>query len=163
MKKLQRGMTIVELVVCMGILSLLLLVLTSLFSTSLEVQFRTQASSAVQQDTLYLVSRLQYDVRRASAISLPATIGAQGSTMRLVISGSNWDYQLSGDNLVLVNSLGTHRMNAAETKVTNFQVTKVGNSGGEDQVQINLTVDTLLEGAVGSPSASYSFHVASHL
>ena len=94
------GFTLVELLLYMGLLTVFLTGLTTLFVASLETQLEGQAVSIVAQEGQYLLQRLEYDVYRADAITSPAP-GNSGSSLVLSIGGQTYTYQPSGETLEL--------------------------------------------------------------
>src|SRR3989344_6301854 len=104
MPNVQKGFTLIELIIYMGLLVILLSVLTSIFMSSLDVQLESQANSAVEQDGSYILSRLAYDIHRAEAISIPdmpGSPGDQADNFRIVVNSVNYSYSIdAGNNLV---------------------------------------------------------------
>lgn len=150
------GVTLVELLVSMGLISVLLITLTNIFISSLELQLRSQADSSRQEDAQFILSRLFYDVNQASAITTPASINAQTNTLVLTVNGQTWTFALSNGNLNLTNPSGTFQINSYLTQVTQFDVKKVGNSTGKASVQVTITVGSRIAGSAGSDTVTYT-------
>src|SRR4030042_5852170 len=74
--KFQKGFTLVEILLYMGLLAILLVVLTEILVSILAVKIEFEATSSVEQDSRFLLSRLFYDINRASAITTPGSIGS---------------------------------------------------------------------------------------
>jgi prepilin-type N-terminal cleavage/methylation domain-containing protein len=140
--KVQRGFTLVELLIYIGMLSILFTVLTQIFGSILDAQLESEATSSVQQDGRFILSRLTYDTRRAQAIVIPAALGSQSTSLQLTISGVNYTYGLSGGNLELTNNLGINAINSGETTVSGLNFTRIGNSvvNAKNTIQIEYTV-----------------------
>ena len=138
----QKGITLVELLLYMGILTILLTILTSVFTSALDVQSESNAVSSVEQDGNYILARLAYDVRRAQNINIPATNGTTSNSFQIVVDGINYTYSIDvNNNLILVNNLGTNNLSNYATSISNFLVTRLGNTGGiENTLKINFTV-----------------------
>lgn len=138
----QKGVTIVELLLYMSILTVLLTILTSIFVSALDVQSESQATSSVEQDGSYILARLAYDIHRAQSINIPATNGATNNNFQIVISGTNYTYSVdTNNNLTLTNSSEVNNLNNYGTKISDFSVTRLGNVGGvEDTLRITFTV-----------------------
>src|SRR5215469_6141095 len=99
-----KGYSLIELVLYIGILSILLAVLTSIFSSVVDVQLESNATSSVDQDGRFLLSKLLYDVKSSSSIVTPATPGVQSSTMQVTINSINYTYSASNSgNFEVVN------------------------------------------------------------
>ena len=140
----QKGFTLVELLIYMGLLVILLSVLTSIFVSSLNVQRESEANSAVEQDANYILSKLAFDIHRAQSITIPATLGGTSTTnFQIVVSGINYTYSIDADNnLVLQEGLGANNnLNGYGTSISNLSVTRLGNAGKiEDTLDISFTI-----------------------
>src|SRR5687768_16701793 len=95
----QKGFTLVELLIVMGLFGILLTVVTDMFVSTLSLQTESAAHSSVSQDGRFILSRLSYDIERASSITTPASLGASGSTLSMVVGGVAYSYALAGSNL----------------------------------------------------------------
>ncbi len=135
---LQNGFTIVELVIYMSMLSILLTVLAGVFTQIIDTQLESQATSRVEEDGRFILSRLQYDLNRASAISSPA-LGATGSSLQFTVNGVSYTYDVTGGgDLRLTNDLGTNNLNGYDASVSAMTFKQIGNSGGRTTVQVNF-------------------------
>jgi len=137
----QKGFTLVELLIYMGMLSIILVVLSQIFGSILDAQLESQSTSAVHRDGRFILSKLTYDVHRASSIVLPASLGASSTSLQLDISGIN-TYSLNNGNLELTDSLETNNLNSADTTVSNLTFTRIGNTvaNAKNTVRITYTI-----------------------
>ncbi len=147
-----KGFTLIELILYMGLFSIFLVALTQIFSSALELKVESEATSSVQQDSRYILERLSYDINRADSITTPSSIGAQDSTLTIVISGQDYTYNLNGNKLELTSPNGTVQMNGYNTSVTNVSFTRLGNSGGKNSIGISYTVNSLSTQSKGTES-----------
>lgn len=141
--KSQKGVTIVELVLYMAILSVLLTILTSIFVSALDVQSESQAVSSVEQDGNYILAKLAYDVHRAQSINIPASYGLPSAdSFQIVVGGINYTYSIDANsNLILTDNLGANNLNNYNSNVSDLSVQRLGNAGGaEDTLRITFTV-----------------------
>lgn len=138
----QKGITVVELLLYMAILSVLLTILTSVFVSALDVQSESNASSSVEQDGNYILARLAYDIHRAQSINIPQTNGATNDNFQIVVGGINYTYSADvNGNLNLTNNLGVNNLNNYGSSVSAFLIQRLGNTGGvENTLRINFTV-----------------------
>lgn len=138
----QKGVTVVELLLYMAILSALLTILTSVFVSALDVQSESNATSSVEQDGNYIIARLTYDIHRAQDINIPSSNGATANNFQIVIDGTNYTYNVDGNNnLILTNNLGVNNLNNYGSSVSTFLVQRLGNIGGvENTLKINFTI-----------------------
>lgn len=138
----QSGFTLIELIIYMGILSVLLLVFSNFFATIIDTRLSSQKVTSVDQDREYLFNRLLYDVHRATAITAPAAIGQSGNTLTLIIDGTAHTYQITGTTLTLTNPSDTYQLNSHDTRITSFTVTRVGVNSFTETVRISLTLES---------------------
>jgi len=144
-----KAFTLVELLVFMGIFAILIVVLTQIFLSALNVQLESQATSSVQQDGRYILARLAYDINRAKNITEPVTPGTSSHQLQLTIEGSNYKYAaISGNLLTLTVDTGTPiQLNSFQTTISNisdlnFKRVGAGSTNGttKDSIQINFTL-----------------------
>ncbi len=148
MKSALKGFTLIELVIYIGVLSILLTAMSALFTSIIDVQFESTSTSSVNQDGRYLLSKLLYDVKSITnvppdGIVVPATAGVQSTTMQLTINSINYTYSLdSNNNLQVVNnSTGVSSvLNSYDTSVSGLTFTRLGNGGTSDTVRVSYTV-----------------------
>jgi type II secretory pathway pseudopilin PulG len=163
MKKFfQKGTTIVELLLYMGILAVLLTVLTSIFVSALDVQSESNAVSSVEQDGNYILARLNYDIHRAQSITIPETVGETNNNFEIVIDGENYTYSIDGsNNLVLAKNSGTDSLNNGDSSVSSFSVQRLGNTGGaEDALKINFTITSRTKRASGFETKDFQTNLS---
>src|SRR5438067_4427716 len=94
----QKGFTLIEFLMYMGIFSILIVSLFQILTSVLDIQAESQATSSVDEDGKFILSRLAYDIQRASAVAVPVSRGAQGNTLQLTIGGVSYTYVVSGNN-----------------------------------------------------------------
>jgi len=137
-----KGVTLVEVIIYVAILSMFLVVLTNIFASILDVRSESEASSAISADTRYIISRLSFDVKRATAINTPTAIGATTNNLSLVIGGINYDYTIVGNNLTLANNFGNNNLNSSETKLQNITFQKLSYVTGKNTVKVTFTINS---------------------
>jgi type II secretory pathway pseudopilin PulG len=128
-KRLRSGFTIIELMLYMGIFSVLVAVLGNIFLSIMDQQLNTQSNTEVTQNINYIFARLSYDTYAASSLSVP-------NSQTLILNVNN-TYSLSGSNLILTNPSGTFVLNTPDVSVTNFTVTPLASN---TNVHIGITV-----------------------
>jgi type II secretory pathway pseudopilin PulG len=139
MKK-SKGFTIVELLIYMALLSGFLIVITEIFASIMDVKLESDATSAVEQDGRYILTRLSYDIPQSTSIGTPTTLGSTASSLVMVVSGITYTYSINGNNLQLNNNLGSNNLNSTESKISNLSFQKIGNSGGKETIKFSFTV-----------------------
>lgn len=138
----QKGITVVELLLYMAILSVLLSILTSIFVSALDVASESNATSSVEQDGNYILAKLAYDIHRAQSINIPSANGTTNNNFQIIIGGVNYTYSVDiNSNLILTNNLGSNNLNNYGSSVSAFLVQRLGNTGGvENTLKINFIV-----------------------
>src|SRR3989304_8444225 len=100
MKK-NSGFTIVELLMYIGLLTILMTILTRLFTATIDEQLTSEATGGLEEDSRFIYSRLAYDLSRADSIVTPAVPGETSTTLSIMIGPATYTYQVIGTNLVL--------------------------------------------------------------
>lgn len=133
-----KGFTIIELIVYIGLSSILIALMSEIFLATLGVRIESQSTTNVQQDARYILSRITYDVRRASAISVPL-VDQTGSTLTLVINEQGVDqthtYSVQGTDLVLTVGSDTDSVNSTGTTIGSLAFERIG-----ETVEIVMTL-----------------------
>lgn len=138
----KKGFTLVEMVVYMGILSLLLVVFIDMFALLVSKQLETESLSAVQQDSNYIFARLSYDFGRATSISLPMVPSSPSATLRLFIGSTSYDYYVSSSSLIATSSSTLNQLNSSDTVISNLSFQRLGVGGLKDVVQVKCDISS---------------------
>lgn len=138
--KTNRGFTLVELSIYMGLLMIVTVILTEIFTSIIENQLSSENTSNVANDGRFIFSRFIYDVNRATSIATPSALGSSSATLGLDIGESSYTYSLSDSNLVLSDGVNQNALNGYGTTVSNLQFTRIGNVNGKHTVRINFTI-----------------------
>src|SRR4030043_150732 len=94
--KFQKGFTLVEILLYMGLLAILLVVLTEILVSILAVKTESEATSSVEQDSRFILSRMAYDISCATEINTPPQIGQTRSNLRMTVGGVLYEYAENG-------------------------------------------------------------------
>jgi len=135
-----KGFTLVELLIYMGLLTVLILIFTDIFTSIIDNQLSSRNTSNVADDGRYIFSRFIYDVGRAQAITQPSTYGSSSAVLNLTIDGQNHSYELQNNNIVVTNPDGSYSLNGYGSSISGLLFTKVGTTSAKSTVQINFTV-----------------------
>ena len=151
-----RGFTIVELIIYMGIMSVLLLVLTDLFISVLDIQSESEVTSAIQQDGRYILTRLNYDLTQVKTITTP-TLGTTTPNLIVTISGQTYSYQLTGPNLTLsINGAPGNQLNSYASSISGLTFTRLGNGiGKEDTIRISFDLTSIVNRSNGPQTTNF--------
>lgn len=147
-RRRRAGFTLIEIIIYMALLAIFLLTLTDIFVSILDVQLESDATSAVEQDGRFILSRMAYDIPHASSIETPPQIGQTRSNLRMTIGGVTYEYAENGGNLQLINDLGTNSLNSSESVISNPSFQRIANSavsGTKDTIKIQFTITSKTE------------------
>ncbi len=150
----KEGFTLVELLIFMTLFSVVLVVLSSLFAATVQQQLENQGISATESDSTFIISRMQYDFDRASAVIEPANPGDTSNTLILEIGGQEYVYVLAGERLTLTTPTETYEMISPRSQINAFSFTKIGNIDGNPTVQVQIDVTSVAENATGAETAT---------
>ena len=154
--KISAGFTLMELIISMGILMVLISILMTVFGQILDVQLESKATSTVDQNGRYIMSRLIHDMQRASSITTPPTAGQQTNTLLVVINSIDYTYSLdSNGNLVLTNSNGSENINNYDANISALTFKRLGNNDSNDNVQVTFTVSSRTQKASGTEQKTF--------
>jgi type II secretory pathway pseudopilin PulG len=139
--KKARGFTLVELLIYMGLLTVLVGVLSMVFASIIDVQLRSESNSSVDQDGRYILSRMLYDVKGASSITTPANAGNTSSTLQMLVNNITYTYSLDGSgNLQLTNNNGINALNGYDTQVSGLNFQRLGAGDSNDTIRMTFTI-----------------------
>lgn len=134
------GFTIIELLVYMGILSILLFILTDIFVATLNVKSESESQAAVQQDGRYILAKLMYDINQASSVSSPS-YSTYSDSLTIVINNSVKTYNSLADKLYITEDLTeSNLLNSIDTQISDLKFTNLGNNPGKSTIQISFTL-----------------------
>ena len=152
----QSGFTLIEAMVVMALLAMFLTMLTSLFVRAVDVQTKSEAYAATVGDGRFIMARLDYDIARASAVTVPASLGGSGSSLAITVNGSSYTYALSGGNLQLTDNVGTANLNSSGTRVSGLNFQRLGNTGGKDSIRYSFTLTSTAKHISGNDVRTYT-------
>jgi type II secretory pathway pseudopilin PulG len=155
MKRNRSGFTIVELLVYAGILTIFLYVMTNIFTSVLDMQLESETASAVVQDGGYILSRLTYDMGRASAIVEPNAIGVESARLVLRINNADYQYSAAGGNLFLSADVTSDALNSFGTGISNLSFRRYGNVNGKNSIRVAFTLASTTERSSGPEIREY--------
>lgn len=155
----QKGFTLVELLVYFGLFSILLIVINSLFITSLEQQTQDLARSALQQESEYILSKLKYDIYNADYVTLPADVGDQSQSLVLVKNGVTSTYALAGERLTKSSGGETWSLTSSRVEVSNLQFQNQSGSDLSQTIGITVVINSYQEDGKASSTRTISTSV----
>jgi type II secretory pathway pseudopilin PulG len=162
----QKGFTLIELVLYAGILSILVGVMSALFGSIVEVQMESEATSAVDQDGRYILSKMLYDMKSINendVIVVPVNPGDSGSTLQVQISAINYTYSIDANsNLVVTNTTTgeSNVLNSYNTSVSGLTFQRLGAGGANDTVRVSFTIQSRIQQPSGFETRSFQTTLA---
>lgn len=139
--KFQAGFSLIELLLYMGIISILITLLTTVFFSILDSQQETEATSAADQNGRYVISRFIYDISRAQSIGIPSADGGQSNSLQISINSINYTYSLDSDgNLQIANTNGTDNLNGYDATVSGLSFQRLTSNDGKKSIKLSFTI-----------------------
>lgn len=164
-KSSQCGVTLIELLLYMGIFSMLLMVLVELFGMIVNVNLESQATSAVSQDGRYILNQMTYTIRQAKTFTLPSGLGTTNAGSQLQFTttgGTTYTYTLSSDpvgqqKLMVSDGVSSEELNSARTTVSSLLFTRLSTTGtsGKSTVTISFTLTSTTREQKGYQQESF--------
>lgn len=142
-----KGFTLVELLIYIGIFSILILVLFQLLSSIFDLQLESQSSTSVTQDSRFIINRFSYDLGQADTVTVPAFLASASSTLQFSKNSTTYTYSLQNGNIILANSsLGSlDELNSHNTTVSNLTFTRLSDSESENStVTMSFTLTSTI-------------------
>jgi type II secretory pathway component PulJ len=135
-----KGVTLIEMVIYMGILSIILIVFVDMFAVLVNKQMETESISSVQQDSNYILSRLSYDFSQAETVEIPAQAGSSSAMLRLMIASQLYDYSIVNNSLIVTSSGISTQLNGYDTTIDPITFTRIGEGNSNDVVRITIPI-----------------------
>lgn len=124
----KRGVSLIELLIYIAILSVVVVFIASSFNSLMKGRGKSESASEVNSAIRFGTEKMVRDIKEASAVSTPATVGASATTLVLSVSGSTITYDLSGGVLRRTVNAGTPEpITASSTAITTLFVTRLEN------------------------------------
>ncbi len=121
------GFSIVELLLYMGLFVGFLTILSAFFVATLEAQVDAVSTSHEDQDSWYILSRLQNDVYQATDVVTPAANGDESTELVLDMDGTEVTYSLVNNKLVITQDLETAQLLSENIMASNLSFERLGN------------------------------------
>lgn len=137
---LKSGFTLVEILMTLGIVSMLLITLTQVFGGIISLRLKSDITTTLAQDSRYLLSILEYDLASATNVTSPA-VSTSVSNLTLTSRNNTITYIFDGTTLTRTVS-GVSAPIITETLITDFTATRGLDNGGKPIISIIYTLTT---------------------
>jgi type II secretory pathway pseudopilin PulG len=139
----KNGFTLLEIVIFVGMFSLVVVAFMSIFVSVSQVTLRQTSASEVASQSQFLLQTIQYYVERSNNIEMPADTAT--TTLRLRMPSNVEDpttIQLSGTSVTIQSSSTPAKvLTSSKVNITNLQFTKRLNAYGHDSVAVTFTAE----------------------
>jgi len=133
----------VELLIYIGLLTLFLTVLTTLFVSIFKLQLTTQSTSSLTQDTRFIIARMGYDIENAKSISTPSSLGQITNSLTFKDSGGNtFTYALDASNNLTLNGTPINGLDTTISNIPNITFQMIGTDITKPTIQIKFTINS---------------------
>lgn len=150
-----KGVTLVELLLYLGLSVVMLAVLAQLFGAILNEGSKAQNYSAVQMDGRYILGRLKTQLNNADSVSTPAGLGESSQELVLLDGGVTYHYYVSDDKMYMNDGTGDYLISDLNTRVKDVLFTRTGNAGGKPVILIQFTSSSGVAGTAQYESQTY--------
>lgn len=150
-----KGVTIVELIIYLGLSTIMLVILSQLFVAILEESVKVQNYSSVQTDGRYVLGRLKMQLNNADSVSVPANLGDSSGELILAQSGITYHYYVTNQQLYLNDGTGDYLVSDPDTQITDVLFTRTGNADGKPVILIEFTSSNGASGTVQYESQAF--------
>jgi len=137
--QINKGFSLVELLIYMGLMSIFSMVLLDIFTTTLNQKLASESTSALSYDSRYILSKLSYDINNSDTITSPL-LGVTSSALQFTASGSANTYSLINGNLDKTSGGVSMNLNGTDTGIDAITFKNLGVAGGKPTIQIVYTI-----------------------
>jgi Tfp pilus assembly protein PilW len=151
----KKGITIVELLIYLGLATIMLVVLSELFVSILDESTKTQNYSAVQTDGRYIMARLKYGINNADSITVPASLGETSAELTTTVGSTQFHYYVNGDKFYLNDGTGDYLISNLDTKITELEFVRQGNTDGKPMISVSFKAASSVSGTAQYESQTF--------
>jgi hypothetical protein len=139
----KKGFGLIELLLYIGIFSMLIIILFQMLIAILDIQLESRGHSSVDQDGLYILGRLNYDVQRANTVASPV-LGESSPSLTVTVNGNDLTYSLASSNMILTNSSSgsQSQLNSINTEISDLEFSRRSDTQGKnfDTITVSFTL-----------------------
>ena len=146
--EIQKGVTIVELLVYMGLLSIFIVVILDVLLTVLDARLQAESTSSVDQDTNFILAKLSSDIYNADSVTYPVNAGDSGNSLTLIKNGIAYSYsEDASGNFIVTTGSSSANLNSTNTILTglSFKRTQTADPDTKPVIKINYSLKSVIE------------------
>lgn len=140
---MRKGFTLVEMLIAIAIFTVIAIAFIGILSAVTQVQVQSSSSAVVNQESQFLLAKLQYYIQTASIVDMPTSTPT--STLTLDVATSSLDptvITLASGTVYLAQPGGgtLQPLTSNQVTVSNLSFTRLANPPGHDAVSISYTI-----------------------
>lgn len=139
---MKKGFTLIELLIATAIFTLVIIAFISVFISVAGIQARQTSSAVVNEESQFLLQRIQYYVQLSSFVSTTQDLATQTLTLRMPSSSIDPTiFTLSGGTAYLQQAGGAQQpLTSNAVSVSGLSFTRRSNPPGHDSVSVAFTI-----------------------
>lgn len=141
--KKSKGLTLIELIVAMGIFSIIIVIVISLFATTLMGYRKSVALQNVQDNARFLLDFMTKEIRQSKITTVVGAGGYYGNTLNIIRPDgtTNVTYIFDGTNIQRLEGGAGSAINSQQVIVNGgFFISGTTNGAGGDSFQPKVTI-----------------------
>jgi prepilin-type N-terminal cleavage/methylation domain-containing protein len=138
-----QGFTLIEMLIAVSIFTVIIIAFIGILSVVTQVQVQSSSTAAVNQESQFLLQKLQYYIQTASIIDMPTSTSPSTLTFDVASSSLDPSYiTLASGTVYLQQSSGgaLQALTSNRVKVTSLSFTRKANPPGHDAVSVSYTM-----------------------
>lgn len=140
LKKIQ-GATLIELVVYLALFSIVLLISIDLMVMSSETGAESSAKNSLNQDSNFILNRMEYDMQRAESIFAPTAPSQVTNYLWLTIGGQDYVYFVNLNKVQLYINGTWHDLSSSfVTAPSAMRFENVGTATTKSTIKAKITL-----------------------
>ncbi len=140
---MKKGFTLIEMLIAISIFTVIAIAFIGILSVVTQVQVQSSSSAAVNQESQFLLQKLQYYIQTAGIIDIPTSTPT--STLKFDVASSSLDpsYITLASGTVYLQQTGSgtlQPLTSNKVYVSNLLFTRRANPPGHDAVSVSYTM-----------------------
>lgn len=141
----QAGFTLVEISLYLALFSILVVALSDIFLTILDLQTFSQTQSSVAADAQFTTARLQYDLSQADQVLTPANPGDTSSELVYTLDGETYTYRVVSSILEVSGPETATAVSDLNTLVSDLSFKRLGSPSGTNSIKASYQLLSLTD------------------